>query len=114
MAIDLYLAGILLILSRDSGLPFRGLIRRNGWAGFCYLSIYHQCFLHMWRSCHRIRFLLVFMDMKGCSAKSPKHPGGSVAEGRFGWLLMFVFGSIALMGAGRFSIDAALSRKAGA
>lgn len=39
------------------------------------------------------------------------HPDWSVAEGQFGWLLMIVFGSIALMGAGRFSIDAALSQK---
>ena len=40
------------------------------------------------------------------------HPDWSVAEGQFGWLLMIVFGSIALMGAGRYSIDAALAQKA--
>ena len=39
------------------------------------------------------------------------HPDWSVAEGQFGWLLMIVFGSIALMGAGRYSIDAALAQK---
>jgi len=39
------------------------------------------------------------------------HPDWSVAEGQFGWLLMIVFGSIALMGAGRYSIDATLARK---
>ena len=40
------------------------------------------------------------------------HPDWSVAEGQFGWLLMIVFGSIALMGAGRYSIDVALAQKA--
>ena len=39
------------------------------------------------------------------------HSDWSIAEGQFGWLLMIVFGSIALMGAGGFSIDAALSQK---
>lgn len=39
------------------------------------------------------------------------HPDWSVAEGQFGWLLMIVFGSIALMGAGRYSIDALLAKK---
>lgn len=38
------------------------------------------------------------------------HPDWSVAEGQFGWLLMIVFGSIAFMGAGRYSIDAALGQ----
>jgi len=40
------------------------------------------------------------------------HADWSIAEGQFGWLLMIVFGSIALMGAGRYSIDAALNQKA--
>lgn len=40
------------------------------------------------------------------------HADWSVAEGQFGWLLMIVFGSIALMGAGSYSLDATLSQKA--
>lgn len=36
------------------------------------------------------------------------HPGWSVAEGQFGWLLLIVFGTIALSGAGRYSLDARL------
>ncbi|WP_051516650.1 DoxX family protein [Herbaspirillum sp. RV1423] len=39
------------------------------------------------------------------------HADWSVAEGQFGWLLMIVFGGITLMGAGRYSIDAALAQK---
>jgi len=38
------------------------------------------------------------------------HPDWSVADGQFGWLLMIVFGAIAFMGAGRYSIDASLAR----
>ena len=37
------------------------------------------------------------------------HPGWSVVEGQFGWLLMIVFGAIAFMGAGCYSIDASLN-----
>jgi len=40
------------------------------------------------------------------------HPDWSIADGQFGWLLMIVFGSIALMGAGRYSIDTTLHQKA--
>lgn len=40
------------------------------------------------------------------------HADWSIAEGQFGWLLMIVFGSMALMGAGRYSLDATLSQKA--
>ena len=36
------------------------------------------------------------------------HPDWSVAEGQFGWLLLIVFGTIALSGAGRYSLDAKL------
>ena len=41
------------------------------------------------------------------------HPDWSVAEGQFGWLLLIVFGSIALMGAGRYSVDAVLYKNNG-
>jgi len=34
------------------------------------------------------------------------HPEWSIAEGQFGWLLLIVFGTIALSGAGRYSLDA--------
>lgn len=37
------------------------------------------------------------------------HPDWSVAEGQFGWLLIIVFGTIALSGAGRYSMDAKLT-----
>jgi putative oxidoreductase len=36
------------------------------------------------------------------------HPEWSIAEGQFGWLLLIVFGTIALSGAGRYSLDARL------
>ena len=36
------------------------------------------------------------------------HPDWSIAEGQFGWLLVIVFGTIALSGAGRYSLDARL------
>lgn len=36
------------------------------------------------------------------------HPDWSIAEGQFGWLLIIVFGTIALSGAGRYSMDARL------
>jgi putative oxidoreductase len=36
------------------------------------------------------------------------HPDWSIAEGQFGWLLLIVFGTIALSGAGRYSLDARL------
>lgn len=36
------------------------------------------------------------------------HPEWSIAEGQFGWLLVIVFGTIALSGAGRYSVDAKL------
>jgi putative oxidoreductase len=39
------------------------------------------------------------------------HPEWSVAEGQFGWLLLIVFGAIALAGPGRYSIDAMLARR---
>ena len=39
------------------------------------------------------------------------HPEWSVADGQFGWLLLIVFGAIALAGPGRFSIDARLAAK---
>jgi len=34
------------------------------------------------------------------------HPEWSIADGQFGWLLLIVFGTIALAGGGRYSIDA--------
>lgn len=34
------------------------------------------------------------------------HPEWSIAEGQFGWLLLIVFGTVALSGAGRYSLDA--------
>ncbi|MGB9991969.1 DoxX family protein [Massilia sp. SM-13] len=37
------------------------------------------------------------------------HPEWSIAEGQFGWLLLIVFGTIALSGAGRYSIDSTLT-----
>ena len=37
------------------------------------------------------------------------HPDWSIAEGQFGWLLVIVFGTIALSGAGRYSVDARLA-----
>ena len=40
------------------------------------------------------------------------HPEWSIAEGQFGWLLVIVFGTIALSGAGRYSVDARLAARA--
>lgn len=40
------------------------------------------------------------------------HPDWSIAEGQFGWLLVIVFGTIALSGAGRYSLDARLRSRA--
>lgn len=40
------------------------------------------------------------------------HPDWSIAEGQFGWLLVIVFGTVALTGAGRYSLDAKLARPA--
>ena len=37
------------------------------------------------------------------------HPDWSIAEGQFGWLLVIVFGTVALTGAGRYSLDAKLA-----
>lgn len=37
------------------------------------------------------------------------HPDWSVAEGQFGWLLVIVFGTVALTGAGRYSLDGKLA-----
>lgn len=37
------------------------------------------------------------------------HPEWSIAEGQFGWLLVIVFGTIGLSGAGRHSLDARLA-----
>lgn len=34
------------------------------------------------------------------------HPDWSLEQGQFGWLLIIVFGTIALAGPGRFSVDA--------
>jgi putative oxidoreductase len=34
------------------------------------------------------------------------HPGWSIAEGQFGWLLIVIYVTIALAGPGRWSIDA--------
>ncbi|WP_394782272.1 DoxX family protein [Undibacterium sp.] len=34
------------------------------------------------------------------------HPDWSIADGQFGWLLLIVFGSIALAGPGQYSMDA--------
>lgn len=36
------------------------------------------------------------------------HPDWSIADGQFGWLLIIVFGTIAIGGAGRYSLDARL------
>jgi putative oxidoreductase len=36
------------------------------------------------------------------------HPDWSIEQGQFGWLLVIVFGTIALSGAGRYSVDAKL------
>lgn len=36
------------------------------------------------------------------------HPDWSIADGQFGWLLIIVFGTIAISGAGRYSLDARL------
>jgi putative oxidoreductase len=37
------------------------------------------------------------------------HPDWSVEQGQFGWLLVIVFGTIALAGAGRWSVDRRLA-----
>lgn len=39
------------------------------------------------------------------------HPQWSIAEGQFGWLLLVIFGTIALCGPGNWSLAAALGRK---
>ncbi|RQO36556.1 LysR family transcriptional regulator [Herminiimonas sp. KBW02] len=39
------------------------------------------------------------------------HTQWSIAEGQFGWLLMIIFGTIALCGPGKFSFDAVIQRK---
>lgn len=36
------------------------------------------------------------------------HPDWTIADGQFGWLLIIVFGTLALGGGGRFSVDAKL------
>lgn len=36
------------------------------------------------------------------------HPDWTLEQGQFGWLLIVVFGTVALGGAGRFSVDARL------
>ncbi|HTD06708.1 DoxX family protein [Undibacterium sp.] len=38
------------------------------------------------------------------------HPDWSIADGQFGWLLLIVFGAIALAGPGRYSVDAQRGR----
>ncbi|WP_354669656.1 MULTISPECIES: DoxX family protein [unclassified Janthinobacterium] len=38
------------------------------------------------------------------------HPDWSIADGQFGWLLIIVFGTIAIGGAGKYSVDARLRR----
>lgn len=40
------------------------------------------------------------------------HPDWSIADGQFGWLLIIVFGTIAISGAGRYSLDARLRNNA--
>jgi putative oxidoreductase len=40
------------------------------------------------------------------------HPDWSIAEGQFGWLLIIVFGTIAVSGPGRYSLDAKLNANA--
>ncbi|WBS00886.1 DoxX family protein [Pseudoduganella sp. SL102] len=37
------------------------------------------------------------------------HPDWSIEQGQFGWLLLIVFGTIALAGAGRWSLDRRLA-----
>ncbi|QGZ38489.1 putative oxidoreductase [Pseudoduganella flava] len=37
------------------------------------------------------------------------HPDWSVEQGQFGWLLLIVFGTIAIAGAGRWSVDRRLA-----
>lgn len=39
------------------------------------------------------------------------HPDWSIADGQFGWLLIIVFGTIAISGAGRYSLDARLQAR---
>lgn len=36
------------------------------------------------------------------------HPDWSVATGQFGWLLIIIFGTVALAGSGEYSIDGAI------
>ncbi|AXA90319.1 DoxX family protein [Massilia sp. YMA4] len=40
------------------------------------------------------------------------HPDWSLEQGQFGWLLIIVFGTIALAGPGRFSVDGWWRRRA--
>lgn len=39
------------------------------------------------------------------------HPQWSIAEGQFGWLLMVIFGAIALCGPGKYGLATAIGRK---
>jgi len=39
------------------------------------------------------------------------HPDWSVAEGQFGWLLLIIFTTIALCGAGRWSLLSAITKE---
>jgi putative oxidoreductase len=39
------------------------------------------------------------------------HPDWSLAQGQFGWLLIVVFGTIALAGPGRYSLDSRLQAR---
>ena len=39
------------------------------------------------------------------------HPDWSLEQGQFGWLLMIVFGTVALAGAGRWSLDHRLASR---
>jgi len=40
------------------------------------------------------------------------HPDWTLEQGQFGWLLLIVFGTLALAGAGRYSVDARLVAQA--
>lgn len=39
------------------------------------------------------------------------HPQWSLEEGQFGWLLLVLFGTLALTGPGRYSLEARLARR---
>jgi len=39
------------------------------------------------------------------------HPDWTVADGQFAWLLVIIFGTLALTGPGRYSLDARLAAK---